>query len=217
MYGKQIELHVCHVVSVDVLRATPTEQRQTDECTICGHILPRTFLLGTHMFFAIMTKKGTSTHTMTFKSVILSKWNVDLFKALTHHRNTCTCIERIFKWSKHAAKIHIFSILDNMLKSTSNTASTTPNTYNQHLNLCQWTKQYYTGLCVPFMYSTASPTWVPVTLAPLGLSLGSFGAQDQCPPGWQMALMKLDNSAYMHKRMLNIDSEDQRSGAYSTL
>lgn len=46
---------------------------------------------------------------------------------------------------------------------------------------------------------------------------GLLGAQDQCPPGWQMALMKLDNSAYMHKRMLNIDSEDQRSGAYSTL
>lgn len=46
---------------------------------------------------------------------------------------------------------------------------------------------------------------------------GLLRAQDQCPPGWQMALMKLDNSAYMHKRMLNIDSEDQRSGAYSTL
>lgn len=46
---------------------------------------------------------------------------------------------------------------------------------------------------------------------------GLLSAQDQCPPGWQMALMKLDNSAYMHKRMLNIDSEDQRSGAYSPL
>lgn len=46
---------------------------------------------------------------------------------------------------------------------------------------------------------------------------GLLGAQDQWPPGWQMALMKLDNSAYMHKSPLNIDSEDQRSGAYSTL
>lgn len=50
MYGEQIELHVHHVVLVNVLRATPTEQTQTDECTICGYILPRTFLLRTHTY-----------------------------------------------------------------------------------------------------------------------------------------------------------------------
>lgn len=50
MYGEQIELHVYHVVLVDVLRATPTEQAQTDECTICGYIPPHTFLLGACAF-----------------------------------------------------------------------------------------------------------------------------------------------------------------------
>lgn len=59
--------------------------------------------------------------------------------------------------------------------------------------------------------------WVLVTQSPPQFVPVLLRAQDQCPPRWQMALMKLDNSAYMHKRMLNIDSEDQRSGAYSTL
>lgn len=50
MQGEQIELHVHHVALVNVLTATPTEQTQTDKCTICGYILPHTFLLGTHTF-----------------------------------------------------------------------------------------------------------------------------------------------------------------------
>lgn len=50
MYGEQIEPHVYHVVLVNVLTATPTEQTHADECTICGYMLPRTFLFGTHTF-----------------------------------------------------------------------------------------------------------------------------------------------------------------------
>lgn len=50
MYGERMELRARRVVLVNTLRATPTEQTQADECTICGYILPRTFLLGTNVF-----------------------------------------------------------------------------------------------------------------------------------------------------------------------
>lgn len=98
--------------------------------------------------------------------------------------------------------------------------------YSLHLDQCQRTKQlYFIGVffvaCIQCIYSKEGRSLPPHGCwwhkPPPCFVPGLLGAQDQCPPGWQMALMKLDNSAYMHKRMLNIDSEDQRSGAYSTL
>lgn len=64
--------HAGHVVLVDVLRATPTAK------TICGYVLPRTFLLRTHTYFSIMTQKRNVYPHADIQGVILRKWKPDV-------------------------------------------------------------------------------------------------------------------------------------------
>lgn len=208
-----------------MLRATPTAK------TICGYVLPCTFLLRTHTYFSIMTQRRNVYPHTDIQGVILCKWkpDVDSLPAWRIWETNGYALGRVAV----ASEINIFH----------------PGQQNTHPTCCFYFYFFFLPLptflrqirqphniccwCIFFLLllhlsrsrydkRVRSPPscWVlgdterPSTLL---LSLGSSGPQDQCPPGWQMALMKLDNSAYMHKRMLNIDSGDQRCGAYSTL